>query len=67
MVHTAAASNLGQMALKLPQEGIDFICVIRSTNRRKSSPIWGPNMLLTPMMMIKAIGLRDAETSHSQL
>ncbi|MEG9862929.1 MAG: zinc-binding dehydrogenase [Parvularculales bacterium] len=31
MVHTAAASNLGQMVLKLClQEGIDLICIIRS-------------------------------------
>ena len=36
MVHTAAASNLGQMVLKLcQQEGIDIICVIRSDEQAK--------------------------------
>ncbi len=36
MVHTAAASNLGQMVLKLClQEGIDLICVIRSDEQAK--------------------------------
>ena len=36
MVHTAAASNLGQMVLKLClQEGIDLICIIRSDEQAK--------------------------------
>ena len=36
MAHTAAASNLGQMVLKLClQEGIDLICIIRSDEQAK--------------------------------
>ncbi len=36
MVHTAAASNLGQMLLKLcQQDGIDLVCIIRSEEQAK--------------------------------
>ena len=41
MVHTAAASNLGQMLLKLClQENIDLICVVRSVEQAQLLQHW---------------------------
>ena len=66
MVHTAAASNLGQMLLKLClQENIELICIIRSVEQAKLLRTLGAKYIINSMDEDFKEQLVDAMTETS--